>query len=444
VNAWRNWSGELVSTPARLERPRSTAEVAAAIARSSGSGSGSGVVRVAGAGHSFSDLVPVPPDGTLLRLDAMDRILDVDRATGLVRVQAGIRLRALSDRLAEHGLAFENLGDINVQSLAGAIATGTHGTGAQLAPVHANVVALQLVDGTGETHELTSEDDLRAARVSLGALGVVTEVTLRCVPLFTLRGVDEPRPLEEVLASLDELADGAEHFEFYVFPHTDVALTRTNNRVEGPPRPPRPARRFLEDVALTNGAFGTACRLARARPSLVPALNRSIVRLASGRTRVDRSDRVFASPRLVHFTEMEVAVDRAHIVDLLRAAKAEAERHPVPFPMEVRFVAADDSALLSPAHGRPTAYLASHQYRGMPAEPFLRAVHAIADGFGARPHWGKRHWHTAETLAPRYPGWEAFQALRARLDPEGTFASPGVARVLGRVPVGAAAQLAAR
>jgi L-gulonolactone oxidase len=425
---WQNWSREQRCTPAARRAPRDTGEVQAAVREAAAAGR---TLRVAGAGHSFTALVPT--DGVLLDLSALDAVRTVDRASGLVRLQAGIRLGALSEALAPHGLALENLGDVNVQALAGAIATGTHGTGAALPALHANVVGLQLVDGAGAVRELSGEDELRAARVSLGALGVVTEVTLRCVPAFTLRGEDARAPLDAVLADLDARAAGARHFEFFVFPHAADALTRTNTVVAGPPRPPSPARRWLEDVALANGGFGLACRVARARPALVPRLNRLLTAAAgSGRVRVDRSDRVFASPRRVRFTEMELGVPRAAAPAFVRAVKAEAERHAVPFPIEVRFVAGDD-AHLSPASGRDTAFVAVHQYRGLPWEPYFRAVHALAEEHGARPHWGKRHHHDAASLAPRYPGWDAFQALRAELDPFGTFTNAHVARVLGPV-----------
>jgi L-gulonolactone oxidase len=422
---WRNWSGEQACIPARFAQPRSTAEVATEVRRAAEAGH---VVRVVGAGHSFNDAVVT--EGVLLSLDAMDAVLDVDRESGRVRVQAGIRLHALADALAEHGLALENLGDVNVQSIAGAISTGTHGTGAQLPNVSAQVAAVQLVDGAGEVHELTGGDALRAARVSVGALGVITEVTLRCVPLFTLRGIDAPAPLGEVLDQLDERADGARHFEFFVFPHTDVALTRTNEIVDAPPRPPGGARRFAEDVLVNNGVLGAACAMGRRAPRLIPQLNRTIARGFSARERVDRADRIFASPRLVRFVEMEQAVPRSAARPVVEEILETVRRFPVNFPIEVRFVAPDD-ALISPAGGRETVYVAVHNAVGMPWESLFRAVAAIGDRHDARPHWGKRHFHTAETLEPRYPEWQAFQAHRRHFDPDGRFANAHVRRVLG-------------
>ncbi|MDX6674673.1 MAG: L-gulono,4-lactone dehydrogenase [Solirubrobacteraceae bacterium] len=435
---WRNWSRELSCVPAAIEHPESREDVVAAVRRAAGAGR---AVRVAGAGHSFTELVPT--DGTLLLLDRMDRVLDVDRASGLVRVEAGITIHELSAGLAGHGLALENLGDIDVQSIAGAMATATHGTGRRLGNIPSQVVEVELVTGEGEVVCCSAEQDTdawRAARVSLGALGVITAVTLRCVPAFTLRGVDRPAPLEETLDALDELVDGNEHFEFFTFPHSPLALTRTNNRADALPAPPGRAREWAEDILLGNHVFGTLCRLGRRFPDQIPQLNRLVSRVAGSQTRLDRSDRVFASPRLVRFTEMEYALPREHAAAAVRGVREliDARGFHVNFPIELRFVAGDD-ALLSPAHDRDTAYVAVHTFEGMDFEPYFRAVEELMDGLGGRPHWGKRHFQTAATLRDRYPEWDRFAAVRARLDPAGLFANAHVERVLGPVgaPVGA-------
>jgi FAD-linked oxidoreductase len=427
---WRNWTGDQACAPAVVEQPASTAEVAAAVQRSVATERS---VRAAGSGHSFTGAALT--DGTLVLLDRMDRLVAAEPATGLVRVQAGMTLRALNEHLAGRGLALENLGDVDAQTLAGALATGTHGTGATLRNLSASVVALELVTARGEVLQIDDPDVLRAARVSVGALGIVTEVTLRCVPAFTLRGVDAPAPLHEVLASLDERVAAHRHFELYVFPHADVALTRTNDVVDERPRPRGRVRAYAQDIVLTNHALHAVCLAGRAVPRAIPALNRVATRAAGSGARIDRSDRIFCSPRLVRFTEMEYALPRAAVVDVLRAVKAQAERHPVNLPIEVRFVAGDD-AYISPAAGRETAYIAVHTFRGMPWEPYFRAVESIADAHDGRPHWGKRHFQTAATLAPRYPGWERFQAIRRELDPDGVFANAYTDRVLGPTVTG--------
>jgi L-gulonolactone oxidase len=324
-----------------------------------------------------------------------------------------------------------------VQSIAGAISTATHGTGVHLRNISAQVVELTLVLADGSTLECSEDRDpetFRAARVGIGALGVIAEVTLQCVPAFTLRGVDAPAPLEETLERFEELALGNDHFEFFVFPHSRTALTRTNNRTEEPPRPRGRVSEYANDVLLTNHAFGLICRAGRRFPGRIPQLNRLVTRLAGSSERINRSDRIFASPRLVRFTEMEYALPREHTADAVRSVMDLVEQRGfvVPFPIEVRTVA-DDDAFLSTATGRDSGYVAVHMYEGMEWEPYFRAVEEIMDELGGRPHWGKRHFQTAATLRGRYPGWDRFQAVRARLDPEGRFANAYVERVLGPV-----------
>jgi L-gulono-1,4-lactone dehydrogenase len=422
---WTNWAGDQSCEPAVVEHPAAVGEVVGAVERAVAAGR---CVRVAASGHSFTGAVLT--DGTLVSLDRMGALLDADPGTGLVRVEAGIALHALSQKLAEHGLAMPNLGDIDEQSIAGAISTATHGTGVTLRNLSAQVRALRLVTASGEVLELDGGEDLLAARVAVGALGIVTEVTLQTVPAFTLRGVDAPVALTEVLDGLGARVDGHRHFEFFVFPHADTALTRTNDVVDEPPQPRSKLRAYIDDVLLGNDAFQLACVLGRTFPRAIPTLNRLVTRVSGSSTRIDRSDRIFASPRKVRFTEMEYAMPRPVAADAVRAIKATAERFAINFPIEVRFVAPDD-ALLSPAHERETVYVAVHAFKGMEWEPYFRAVEAIADEHGGRPHWGKRHFQTAATLAPRYPEWERFAAVRARFDPDGVFSNAYTDRVLG-------------
>jgi L-gulonolactone oxidase len=438
---WRNWAGDERCLPTAVEHPGSLEELARAIVRAGEAGQR---VRVAGAGHSFSDIACT--DGMLVRLDRMARVLDVDRSSGLVRVQAGITIHALNQHLAEHGLAMENLGDIDVQSIAGAISTATHGTGARLRNIPSQVQALTLVLADGSTLECSAQSDpelFRAARVGLGALGVVAEVTLRCVPAFVLEGLDRPAPLLQTLERFEELALGNDHFEFFVFPHTETALTRTNNRTDKPSRKRSRVSAYANDVLLTNHAFGAFCALGRLLPAQIPHINRAVTSLAGSSRRVERSDRIFASPRLVKFTEMEYSLPRERTPEAVRRVLqlVKDRGFAVPFPVEVRTVAADD-ALLSTAAGRDSGFVAVHMYKGMEWEPYFRAVEAVMDDLGGRPHWGKRHFQTAATLRKHYPEWDRFQEVRRRLDPEGRFANAWTDRVLG-VPEGVKDALAA-
>ncbi len=415
-----------------VEHPRSTEELSAAIARAASKGLR---VRAAGAGHSFSEIAC--SEEVHVRLDRLADVLDVDVAGGLVRVQAGITIGELSRRLETHGLAMENLGDIDVQSIAGAISTATHGTGARLRNISSQVAELTLVLADGSTLVCSPERDedvFRAARVGLGALGVIAEVTLRCVPAFTLHGVDAPAPLAQTLERFETLALENDHFEFFVFPYCDTALTRTNNRTEQPPRPRGKLAAYANDILLTNHAFGAICRASRLMPGAIPQLNRLVTRLAGRSERVDRSAAIFASPRLVRFTEMEYALPRERTPEAVRRVLELVEQRglAVPFPIEVRTVAPDD-ALLSTAAGRESGFVAVHMFEGMEWRPYFEAVEAIMTELDGRPHWGKRHFQTAATLRARYPEWDRFQAVRARLDPSGLFGNAWTDRVLGRV-----------
>ncbi|MFI6366000.1 D-arabinono-1,4-lactone oxidase [Nocardia sp. NPDC050630] len=430
TNSWGNWAGDQRCAPATIATPRDTEELAEIIGRAATTGQ---TVRVAGAGHSFTDAVLT--DGILLDLAKLNRILDVDRETGRVRVEAGITLNAASNALHPLGLAFPNLGDIDVQTIAGATATATHGTGATLQNLSAALQSIELVLADGSRVELNEESDpegWRAARVSMGALGVISAVTLQLVPSFVLEGIERPVPVEEVLADLDSHVDGNQHFEFYMFGHSPLAMTKRNNPVDLPEQPRGRAADWFADILMSNYAFDALCRLGKRQPRLVPWIHRGAAYAGSYRRQVDRSYRVFASPRLIRFTEMEYAIPREYSVAAIREIKKLAMQFDTPMPIEVRWVAPDD-AYLSPASGRDTCYIAVHQYRGMDFEPYFRACEAVFDKYNGRPHWGKRHFQTAETLRPRYPGWDHFAEVRRRFDPKGRFANGYVERVLGGV-----------
>jgi FAD-linked oxidoreductase len=426
---WRNWTGDQSCAPAQLLRPRDREELAAAVAGAAEAGLG---VSVAGSGHSFTEAAMT--DGAMIDAGALAGVVDADRDSGLVRVGGGTVLADLNRELERLGLAMENLGDIDRQTLAGAISTGTHGTGERLRNISAQVEAVELVLADGAVRELdaASGDLLRAARVGIGALGAISAVTLRCVPAFVLERVDAPLPREEVFDSFDERAAANDHFELFTFPYADSALVLERNRVEGPPRPRGRLASHLNDIVLENWALEAFSAAGRVLPAAIPRLSRLAAALASGGKTTDRSDRVFASERRVRFTEMEYGVPRRHGPEAARRVVewVRDNRYPVFFPIEMR-VAAGDDALLSPSHERDTAYIAVHQYRGMEWRPYFEAVEAIMDEYGGRPHWGKRHFQTAAKLAQRYPAWADFQAARDELDPNRVFTNEYAARVLG-------------
>jgi len=427
---WRNWAGDQACVPAEMLRPDGQKRLAEAVGAAAAAGR---KVSVAGSGHSFTEAALT--DGTMVDVGALAGVIDADRASGLVKVGAGTVLADLNEELHRLGLAMENLGDIDRQTIAGAISTGTHGTGSKLRNISAQVEALELVLGDGSVRELTAATEpelLRAARVGVGALGAISAVTLRCVPAFTLHRVDSSCPREEVLDAFQQRADENDHFELFTFPYADSALVLERNRTDESPRPRGRAAAFLNDVVLENWALEAISAAGKLFPRAIPSLSRFAARLASGSEATDRSDRIFANERRVRFTEMEYGVPREHGPEAARRVIewVRANRYPVFFPIEMRVTAGDD-ALLSPSHERDTAYIAVHQYRGMEWRPYFEAVEAIMDSYGGRPHWGKRHFQTAASLADRYPRWAEFQAGRDELDPGRVFGNAYAERVLG-------------
>jgi L-gulonolactone oxidase len=426
---WRNWTGDQRCTPLQIVRPHDRDELAATIVAAAGAGRR---VSIAGSGHSFTEAAMTC--GTMIDVGALAGLIDADPGSGLVKVGAGTILAELNEELQARGLAMENLGDIDRQTVAGAISTGTHGTGAKLGNLSAQVVGVELVGADGRVRELdeSAPDLQRAARVSIGALGAISAVTLRCVPAFVLERIDASQPREEVLDGFEQRAEAHDHFELFTFPYADTALVLERNQVEGPPRPRGRAAAYLNDIVLENWTLEALSAVGRAAPRAIPMLSRFAAALASGGKTVDRSYQVFASERRVRFTEMEYGVPREHGPEAARRVIewVRSNRYPVFFPIEMR-VAAGDDALLSPSHERATAYIAVHQYRGMEWRPYFEAVEGIMRDYGGRPHWGKRHFQTAVTLAPLYPEWATFQRVRDELDPGRVFTNEYATRVLG-------------
>ncbi|MFC0623032.1 D-arabinono-1,4-lactone oxidase [Kribbella deserti] len=432
MTRWSNWAGTETATPAEVLTPGSVDELASAVRAAAASGKR---LKAVGSGHSFTGCA-VPAE-VMVRLDGLASIEAADRATGRVVVGAGTPLHKLNQGLAGLDLAMANLGDIDQQTLAGAISTGTHGTGARLGGLATQVVGLNLVTATGEVVSCSATEDpdlFHAARISVGALGVLASLTLQCVPAYLLRAQEGPMPLAAVLDRFDELAEGNDHFEFYWFPHTALALTKRNNRV-GPEVAAKPVGRFrgwLDDDLLSNRVFELTNRLGALRPSVVPRINAIASRALTAREYVDASYRVFCTERNVRFKESEYAVPRAELPGVVRELRAwiDASGEHIPFPIEVR-VAAPDDVWLSTAYGRETAYVAIHQYHRLPHERYFAAFEAIARAVGGRPHWGKLHTLKADDLARSYPRFGDFLAVRERVDPQRVFANAYTRQVFG-------------
>ena len=431
---WHNWARTQSATPRRVARPHDLDALAREVAAATDAGLR---LRAVGAGHSFS--AAAVTDGVMVHLDHLAEIEEVvarPDGTTHVTVGAGIRLRALNAALAARGLAMRNLGDIDVQTLAGALSTGTHGTGARLHGLASQVVALRLVTADGEVREVDAEHDpdlFQLARLGLGTAGVLAAVTLHVVPAFRLRAREEAMPLARVLDELDAHVDGNDHFGFFWFPHTGSALVRRFNRAQDEVDHPQPrVRRFVHDELLSNATFELVSRLAAAQPRLVPRVNAFASRALRPLEYVDASADVLVARRRVRFRESEYAVPREAVPDVLRELDAWLRRtgEPVAFPCEVRFSAADD-LWLSTAHGRATGYIAAQQYHRLPHATYLDAFERIVAQVDGRPHWGKLHSLDHARIAELYPHLPDANRVRARVDPTGTFRNAYVDRVLG-------------
>ncbi|MDR6979299.1 L-gulonolactone oxidase [Streptomyces sp. 3330] len=430
---WRNWGGNVVARPAREVTPASVDELAEAVRRAAEDGL---KVKAVGTGHSFTSIAAT--DGVMIRPHLLTGIRHIDRDNMTVTVEAGTPLKRLNLALAREGLSLTNMGDIMEQTVSGATSTGTHGTGRESASIAAQIKALELVTADGSVltcSEKGTEEEralFAAARIGLGALGIVTAITFAVEPVFLLTAREEPMPFDKVLADFDELWAENEHFEFYWFPHTGSTNTKRNNRSAGPRKPVSQVSSWIEDELLSNGVFQVAQWVGRAVPATIPAIAQVSSKALSARTYTDIPYKVFTSPRRVRFTEMEYAVPREAVTETLRELKAMIDRSGlrISFPVEVRTAPADDITL-STASGRDSAYIAVHMVKGTPYQGYFTAAERIFTAHEGRPHWGKVHTRDAEYFAGVYPRFGEFTALRDRLDPDRLFQNDYLRRVLG-------------
>lgn len=416
----------------RVERPSAVDAVCRAVTAARRQGL---TVKPVGAGHSFTGIALAP--GVQLDLDDLSGIVSVDRALSRVTLAAGTRLFALPRLLEPFGLALENMGDIDRQSVAGATSTGTHGTGGGFGGLATQIVALTLVTADGEllrVSEAENADLLPAARLGLGALGVLVDLTIQCVPAFVLHAIERPEPLGAVIDSYLQRCAEEDHFEFYWFPHTDMALTKTNTRLpaDAERHPLGRIGRFIDDEFLANGVYRGVCLLGATVPGIIPPFNRAARRLTGNREFTDASPSVFVTNRTVRFREMEYALPREAVPQALTEVQAliASRGWRISFPVEVRSAAADDN-WLSTAYGRDTGYIAVHRYYREDPTEYFHAVESIMVAYDGRPHWGKLHNRDAQSLRGAYPRFDDFLAVRDRLDPDRVFTNPYLRTVLG-------------
>ena len=424
-----NWAGNQMASPLRITQPTTETELANAVEGAAAVGHS---VKAVGSGHSFTAIAMT--SGLMVDLSAYDQVLEV--VGNRVTVQAGITLHSLAQQLSEVGLALPNLGDIDVQTVAGATSTGTHGTGLGFNSIASAMVGIRAISGEGEVVEFDAEQ-LRVGRVGLGAAGLLSTVTLECVPAFWMHAIEEPVELEVALEGFDEWSETTDHAEFFWMPHPGKALVKRNTRQTTGPVATSKVKRVGERLAtelVENVGFGAMCRLGKARPDLIPKMANGMERGFGRKEYTAPSWEVFATPRRVKFVEMEYAVPREAWKSAFNEVRALIDivhpEEPINFPIEVRVLGGDDIPM-SMASGRESVFIAVHNYRGLAYERYFRGVESIMKRHGGRPHWGKLHYRKAADLAEAYPEWDTFGELVATLDPKGTFRNPYLNRVLG-------------
>lgn len=435
---WHNWAKTEFSRPSAVVTPRSAEQVVRAVQRAREAGH---TVKPIGASHSFTGVGAT--NGVRLDMSRLRGLVSFDHMRGRVTLWAGTHLWELPGILTPLGLALENMGDIDAQTISGATQTGTHGTGLALGGLSTAIVGATFVTGEGElltVSETENAELLPAIALGLGALGVLVTVTVQCVPRYLLNAVEAPASFDEVLDTFVDRNRAVDHFEFYWFPHTEGARTKTNTRIPlvdggeaaASSSPLPPVARFLDEEVANNLMLGALVGLQSWVPAVTPRVNRLIESVSSARNYTDESHRVYVTKRRVHFREMEYSLPLEAVPDALREIRAmiERQRLRVSFPIEVRTAAADD-LLLSTAHGRESGYIAVHRYWRDRDTTYFREAEAILVAHEGRPHWGKMHTLSVDQLSERYPLFDAFVAARDRLDPGRVFANPYLTRVLG-------------
>ena len=427
---WSNWAGNQKVDRVSRYLPKSENELQQIVHRASANGMH---VKAVGSGHSFTAIALA--EELLVDLSHYDQVIEIDKSKHTVTVQSGIQLSKLNAVLHKNGLAMQNLGDIAYQTIAGAISTSTHGTGVKFSGIANQVIAMRIVladSSVIECSQSVNSDLFQCARVGLGALGLISTVTLQLVSAFNLSVIEEPMRVDDVLTNLDHFVEDNDHFEFFWVPHTGWALTKRNNRTLDAAKPMGKFSHWYSKTLMENYAFGAVCMLGRSRPTLIPKLASALP--ASGRNEYcDASYKVFASKRIIKFYEMEYAIPRQACEEALNRVRRMVEDSGffLNFPVEVRFTAPDEIPL-STASNRESAYIAVHIYKGMNYVPYFKEVESIMNSYQGRPHWGKLHFQDAKSLAPRYAQWDLFQKVRDLVDPSRTFTNRYIETVLGK------------
>lgn len=425
----RNWDGTQSWTPEAIHYPENEEQIAALIQQACDTKKR---VKVLGEALSWSDIIDVPT--TAMRFDKMAAVLEVDRDRRLIRLQPGARLNAVNEILAQNGLAFDNFGSIILQTAAGYTATGTHGTGVRTPILSARIGKIRMIDGLGQLRELDAEHEpalFSAARVNLGCLGAVSEIAFSCVDAFDIEERLELVDFDTALAELGNYVNGNDYCKFWWLAYTDKIQVYTFNKTTRP-RGGFGFTGFMDRTGISGILFTGLMALGRAVPSVIPFFNNTVQTLHfHPRRRVDRSDRVIkVSSGIPIHQETEYAIPIEHAADAIdrtRKMVLQAD-YRVNFPMEVRFVAADDIPM-SPASGRDSCYIGAYVASLKWAPSYFAEFEELMRDYQGRPHWAKSFTRSASELRDLYPAYDSFNRLRRECDPHGLFRNSFVDRV---------------
>jgi FAD-linked oxidoreductase len=425
---WQNWAKNVSCSPSMIYYPKNEQEVVEIIQKAKAEGKR---IRVVGNGHSFTNLAKT--NQIMLSLSEMQGLIEVDKEKMEATAWAGTSINQLNRLLFEQGCNMENLGDIDVQSVAGATATGTHGTGTAFGNVSSQIQRFTIVTAAGEILNCSPTENtalFQAGRISLGALGIITRITLKVVEAYRLDYRSTKAKLEDTLDRIDEYNANNRNFEFYWFPYTKTVQLKMSNQTTEKVKD-NATMRYINQHIMENTVFQGMCNIGKWIPASYALISKIAAVGVSKEHKINDSHKVYASPRNVRFKEMEYNVPREHFREIMEriVAKVNEQHYRVYFPVECRFVKGDD-IWLSPAYERESAYIAVHVDNRTPHDPYFRDIEAIMMEFGGRPHWGKMHKRTAENLATAYPMWDAFQEIRAKMDPEGLFLNDYLKEVL--------------
>lgn len=426
---WSNWAGNVECVAEQVFYPRTEAEIVEIIQLATEEKKR---IRVVGEGHSFSPLIAT--DYFIISLKYMAGIIHIDQENLLATAWAGTSINKANTALFKSGLAMINLGDIDVQSLGGATATGTHGTGTSFGNVSTEITAFTIITASGEILNCSKDENtdlFMAGRVSLGTFGIITKMTFNVVKAYKLEYTSSSNDFYKTLDTLEESNEKNRNFEFYYFPYSDKLQIKETNITDKPVKHNKMLA-YINDVFLENTVMSMVSKIGITFPSTAKTLSRWMAKAVPKGTTIDYSHEIYATVRNVYFKEMEYNIPIEHFKACIQEFKDLLEKNEyfVFFPVECRFVKGDD-IWLSPAYGRDSAYIAIHVFKEQAHDPYFKDMEALFMRYNGRPHWGKMHTRTAETLSTTYEKWDDFLALRAKMDPDKLFLNPHLEAVFG-------------